>query len=280
MRILVLNEAVSGVERVAGEQWFHLRAEFRGNYYPLAATGTNLVDHDVFLFDPDKVDTQQHFGGTQQVNEQITERVSAGGCLILFASAAPLPWLPLSLTPKSPGGELVEIVTNEDTLRTVFERYRNDITYRTQFEHASHWNYIAVARNLFPVSMFARHNHGLILILPEFKNRARVIRVILDKVIPAILPDLTVSIRSVVTEVAPEWVSEFPITEAASLDQEVKKLACQIERLREDREHKEQQRDELLAYQRLLWLDAPPLEVAVEKALKRLLRKSGGLLDG
>jgi hypothetical protein len=268
MRIVDINGA-SSVERAAGERWLDLWVYVQsGSLY--TDFPQDLVDEDIFIFDLDKVQPIPEIGEWKPVVPQIIERVAAGGLLIVLATTQNVPWLPVQFQARGYSGQQITIEQGGPELLTaLLEKYHPEITYKTQFNEASAWTPLARAKNNHPVAGFASYGSGLILMLPEFKNRGRFLRELLDKVVPVMLPNL-VEAQVTPDEDAPDWLSAFPVNRAEALAQEVDGLDVEIQRLREAREAKEREMSELSGYQGLLWLDGKPLEKVVEKALNLL----------
>lgn len=94
--------------------------------------------------------------------------------------------------------------------------------------------------------------NGLIVVLPEFRNRARIIREILDQAIPAYLPGLVERPERPPETERPTWLTDFPLTQAEKLSQEVSDLGAEIQRLEGERAAKDRQRADLHRCQNLL----------------------------
>lgn len=269
MRILVVNSAVSGVERAPGEEWSDLIAwAYKGNLW--AAIHHDLVDYDVFIVDPDKLGEREDAQNTKLVGQQIAERVAGGGCLICFAGTKNLSWLPVQFQSRQMSGERITIEDGPESLKALLEKYQGEMSYKAQFTEQQGWQPLARGLNRHPVAGHASHGGGAVLMLPEFKSRAKVIREVLDKVIPEMLPGLRTEPLAALHEEAPEWLAQFPIPKTDEVQQQVSDLEDKIRRLREDLEKKDRERRELLEYQGLLWLEGKPLEAVVEKALNLL----------
>ncbi len=269
MRLLVISSAVSGVNKLPGEEWSDLVASsYRGHLY--TATRKDLVDYDVFIVDADKMSERQD-STDRAIGPQIVERVSGGGCLICFASVNPYPWLPVQFTPKSITGERIRIEDSQpDVLKALLEKYQAGMTYKTQFEGPKGWTPLATALNSYPVAGYASLGSGAIVMLPEFKNRAPVIRSIIDSVLPALLPGLAREAPVLSHEEAPDWLPEFPVKAAEKISQQINTLEDKIHRMHQRLDDNERKRHDLVAYQGLLWLDGKPLEAVVERAVNLL----------
>ena len=273
-RILVINSGVpmATVERASGEEWSHLNAVRYGHNLYVPAS-PDVVDYDVFIVDPDNIEliTKEELPHNRQnIDKLIVERVAGGGCLICFAGLQPVAWLPVQFSNRGAiSGHRIRIEAGHDPLTPLLEKYEAEISYRTQFAQPEGWNALARALNSYPIAGYATYGSGLILMLPEFKNRAAVIREILDMVIPKMLPDVEEAAVSLAQE-PPPWLTEFPISKSDALAQEMAGLDSEIHRLRDERETKDRERRDLLEYQGLLWLEGKPLEAVVQKALNLL----------
>lgn len=269
MRILVINGAVSGVESAPGEEWSDLIGyAHKGNLW--AAIHHDLVDYDVFIADPEKLSEREDAQNTRLVGPQIAERVEGGGCLICFASTKNLSWLPVQFQPRQMSGQRITIEDGPERLKALLEKYQAEMSYRAQFVEQQGWQPLARGLNSYPVAGHASHGKGAVLMLPEFKNRAKVIREVLDRVIPAMVPGLRREPSPTLSEEAPDWLVEFPIPKAEEVSQQVNALEEKISRLRQDLGEKERELRGLLEYQGLLWLEGKALEAIVEKALNLL----------
>ena len=270
MRILVISAAVIGTEETPGEDWSALSAQqFKGNLY--ASSQQDLVDYDVFIVDQDKVGETDTAGNLKLIQTQIVERVAGGGCLICFASVKRLPWLPVNFDSRGDiRGKRFTIEQAEEPLSKILAKRQGEISYKTQFQQAQGWTPVARALDTYPIAGFYRHSAGLILMLPEFQNRAAAVRDILDDVIPRVLPNLREKAPVSLDEEPPEWLGEFPIAKSETRASEIAKLSAEIDLLWDKREARDRQRRELLEYQGLLWLEGKPLEAVVHKALNLL----------
>lgn len=269
MRILVLNSAAYA-EAAPGEEWRQLSAQAHaGHLY--AQTLDDFIDFDVFLIDYDRVDeVGQTPADSKIVSRQIVERLAGGGCVVVFASERDVPWLPIEFRPRGLSGKRFRFVCPDEAIRAVLEGLAADMSYKTQFDRSDHWTAIAVAQNEYPIAGFAEIGRGLLLVLPEFRDRSHALREILDKVIPAKLPGLVTPRPARPDEEPPQWLSEFSLQRARELGDEVESIRAQIQALRETQLEREQEQREVAEYSGLLWLDGYALEAAVEKALNLL----------
>ncbi len=270
MRILVISAAVVGTEEAPGEDWSALSAQqFKGTLY--ASSQQDLVDYDVFIVDQDKVGKTDTAGNLKVIQTQIVERVAGGGCLICFASVRTIPWLPVNFSSRGDiRGKRFTIEEAEESLSEMLAKRQEEISYKTQFQQAQGWTPIARALDTYPIAGYLKHGLGLILMLPEFQNRAAAVRDILDHVIPRLLPNLREKAPVSLDEAPPEWLGEFPIAKSETLTSKIAKLSAEIDRLRDEREARDRQRRELLEYHGLLWLEGKPLEAVMQKALNLL----------
>lgn len=270
MRVLVVNGAVSSVQRRSGEAWQELRAYMLGPQL-YAVSSEDVIDYDIFVLDQEKID----YDNTPQaqarpIGQQIVERVSGGGCAVFFMGEQKLSWLPIPLSPVPFSGRELNIPNDEDPLRTLVERFRTDASYRSQFDVSQGWELIATAKNGRPVAAKSYHGAGLFIVLPEFKSRPKVLRELLDRVLPVLLPDLARPSSPAASEEAPDWIADFRLPKVDELEQGITQIEAQIAELREQQDQKDRERLELLEYRGLLWLDGFPLERAVAVALNLL----------
>jgi len=270
MRILVISGAVVGIAEAPGEKWRGLAATaYRGNLYATAIE--DLVDYDVFIVDGDTLTEGQAAENLKPIQGQIVDRVVGGGCLICFASMQQLAWLPVPFGTRGEiKGRRVTIEQGEDDLLQLLMKRQAEISYKVQLQQPRGWTPLARALDTYPIAGYATHGAGLILMLPEFQNRAAAVRDILDDVIPSLLPNLREKAPVSLDEEPPEWLGEFPITKSETLASKIAKLSAEIDRLRDEREARGRERRELLEYQGLLWFEGKPLEAVVQKALNLL----------
>lgn len=276
MRILVLNSAVFA-EKVGGETWSHLEAKSFNQQ--LWASGNHVViDDDLFIIDAEKIpqvgslDAIKRFPQdvVRSISQGIRERVVAGGCLICFAGEAPMPWLPVGLDLRPFSGQRISVNPRHGTLSDLLRKYRAEASYKVQFEVSGPWTTVASSTTKFPVAVYVKHGSGYIVLLPQFKNRGKVAREFLDKVVPTYLPGLVDDRPAPPESEKPTWLADFPLTQAEKLSQEISDLGAEIQRLGTERADKEQQRADLLRFQNLLWYEGRALEAEVMAALQLL----------
>jgi len=269
MRIVNFNAAVLGVEVASGEEWIPYHAYFDASNL-MGPNDRDLVDYDVFIIDPDKKGEK---GQPKALQQQLIERITAGGCLIWFAGPRPLPWMPITVShrPDVTGKRVIfseDDRDNPDPVLAILKKHQKDMTYRTQFE-VSNYRTLATSITQYPIAMRAQHGQGCIIVLPEFQNRAKVVRDVLDLAIPRLVPSLA-SAPVLPVGGEPDWLHAFPVGRADKLAEQISTLDSRIEGLREERERKDKERRELLEYQGLLWLEGIPLELLVQRALNVL----------
>lgn len=268
MRILRVNSVVDDIQPASGEVWSSVFAgKWKGHL--VGETSENIIDYDVYVIDLDRItDTAQGASG-RSISAEILERVSAGGCLICFAGTKALGWLPGSFLPRGGGGNRTKIENQDPALAAFFERFKDDITYKTQFEPAS-WTPLVLAMNGYPVAASQSYGAGLIFVLPEFRNRASALRAMLDSVIPAKLPSLRADQPEAMDEAAPEWLDQYPVAGGRKLESEIASTQKEIAALLARVDDLEKRRRDLIELQGLLWYEGRPLELVVEKTLKLL----------
>jgi hypothetical protein len=270
IKLLVFNAAVTGMEKVSGEQWADISGvSNRGNLY--SAVNPGLVDYDVFIVDQDTVREVESVDDVKLIQTEMIERVAGGGCVICYASERRPVWLPIDFGSRGRiVGKRFTVDNPDDPLASVLLKRESEVSFKVQLQQPQGWTAVARAMDTYPIAGYASHGSGLILMLPEFKNRAAAIRDILDNVIPRLLPSLKQHAAETLDEESPAWLGDFPIPTATALEEEMDQLDAKINALTEKREKTAGKHRELAGYQGLLWLEGHPLELVVQNALNLL----------
>lgn len=271
MRVAVINASIDGEKAFPGAEIHSILSAFLYQGTLRATIDFDLYDLDLFVVDMAKVPKEGSAGeGSRLINDQISERVNAGGGIICFAAEnKPVDWLPIAFELYSGSGKRVKF-EDVKTFKPLFEKYEKDITWSTQFQDSGNWT--ALLRSLAnrPVAGLALPR-GMVLVLPEIRRKEAFLRDLFDKVIPEVAPGLLVSRPTEPTEPPPDWLDEFPIARAKTLRNEVEDIDSQIAQLREARDAKDSEAAEVEQYQGLLWLQGETqLEPIVEAALNLL----------
>lgn len=268
MRVLVINDAVSGVAVSGREIWSSVEAKHISNVL-LTDQDVNIIDYDVFIYDHDRTPNENPSQPSKQISSMIVERVEGGGVLVIFAAINDCQWFPSSMQSRKIPGDRINIVAKMPELLQLFDRNNSGLKYKTQFHHNSEWNYLAIAQNNFPVSAIKTHGDGHIIILPEFKNRNWVIRELVDRVLPLLSPGIFEK-NDFVQEISPDWLSAYTISKAENIKADISSLNSKVDKLNKDIELKQIELDSLERYKGLLWATGPELESVVEAGLNLL----------
>jgi len=260
-KILLISGAIAGAEEAPGEEWSRVSgAEYKGNL--LASAGPPPVDYDIFILDPGTIQAAESAGNLNFIQTQVVERVAGGGCLICFTNERQLAWLPVNFGSRGHiVGKRFTVDTPDDPLANVLLKRESEVSFKAQMQQPQGWTAVARALDTYPIAGHAKYGAGLVLMLPEFKNRAVAIRDILDNVVPKLLPELQTAAPSVTDEEPPAWLNDFPIPAAHALEGKIGQLDQRISNLRDKREEMVGRQRQLAGYQGLLWLEGRPLRI-------------------
>ncbi len=178
MRILVLNEAVTGVQEEPPERWYRMNVSYDGDHLYAPATAPDLVDYDVFIVDTETISFASVGAGQKRIDDQLTDRVRAGGCLICFCGSRRPAWLPEAPEWVDRSGTRVAIESHglpeRMALSDLVRHFEGQIHYRVSFRIPPNWVVLARARDQLPVALARFVDPGLFLLLPDFRNRGQV----------------------------------------------------------------------------------------------------------
>jgi hypothetical protein len=271
MRVAVINGSVHAEKAFPGADIEEVSSVFLFNDRLHARIDFDLYDFDLFVVDMAKVPHEKPGSeGARVIDGQISERVNSGGGIICFAAAEKaLSWLPTEFAVRSGGGQRVKI-EDVEPYKALFQKYEQEITWRTQFDESGYWTPLLRSLGGWPVAGVYLPN-GLVLVLPDIKRKEAFLGDLFDKVIPEIASGLLVRRAARPTEPSPDWLDDFPIPKAKILRDEIAEIDGQIVQLRAARDAKDTDAAELERYQGLLWLQGETqLEPIVEGALSLL----------
>ena len=282
LKVMVFNEAVKPDEQ-PGEQWAFRSVICSAPDTLVAESAAGVVDHDVFVVGNGTLRPNPEAGfrqGPEVVSSRIAARVAAGGLLICFLDGDNTAWLPIYAThlvhPRRVSGRDVRAVT---PIRwRALERipwgdagFTIQISLGATGRHSPfmNWTPLAQSKDGAAVAAAYRFEAGHVLLLPSFETRRdQIVRIILDDVLPEILPGLVPKRKD--AEPAPPWVSEVDVPGVAELRSRVNAFDTEIRQLRERREQAEAESQALLWHRGLLWRTGFPLETHVMDALRLL----------
>jgi hypothetical protein len=287
LKVLVFNDAVTPYDD-AGIAWTRREALASGNWQNLQADDDlGIVDHDVFVVALASLVRYRVDAATQArmrdgISEMIGARVASGGSLVCFLDSQVLDWLPVwdalprERQPQTRPFSGCDIRTDG---RLGMELLARALEVEPEFQvellnltSLPYWNSIAWAKDGAAVAGTYKPGRGKVFLLPPLlKTRQTVTRLLLDKVIPDVLPDLAVARRrATTTENAPAWIAEVDVPGASVMVQETEALKVQIDTLRTSLEAKAGEHAERLRYRDLLWSSGFELEDLVRDSLQLL----------
>jgi hypothetical protein len=278
MRVLVFNGAADTRSSLKGVSWTEV-ASFQWNSQIWAPNGFRIVDHDVIIVDA-KALSATHQAGHEIVTPRIAERIRAGGCLICFVGQLPLSWLPgvasqgEAVTSKPLLGSVIKRLGSDQTHHLLWGALQSDPDFEVEIALSPNVSQgaLVLARSGTDSAVAAIYNVGsgrVILLPPMFKTRQRVVRLLLERVVPELLPTLA-SARPIAIDQTPNWLAQFDVPGAVegrnllgSLENEAQDLESQIAIARSHL-------DRLLEIRGLLWRDGDPLRDLVGRCLTDL----------
>lgn len=271
MRVAVINASIDGEKAFPGAEIHGISSAFLYRSTLRATIDFDLYDLDLFVVDMAKVPKEgSPSEGSRIINDQISERVNAGGGIICFAvKDKVLTWLPIAFELYPGSGKRVKF---EDVaaFKPLFEKYEKEIAWSTQFEDSGYWTVLLRSLGNRPVAGLALPR-GMVLVLPDMKRKEAFLRELFDTVIPQVAPQLLIARPTEPTEGLPSWLAEFSIPKAKALRDEITDIDGQIAQLRTTRDAKATEAAEIEQYQGLLWMQGETqLEPIVEKALNLL----------
>ena len=275
LNVYVFHACVPTDER-AGEKWSSLFAVLQGQ--PTAANllaSASVVDGDVFVFassglphqNKDNMLTARH-----AVSPQVAARILAGALLVCFLEDGKIDWIPTHLKHRLWAGSEVDIVPgHEPELEPLLRLLRDEPEFKVQLinvgERANSTRILAHARDNSPVAALVGFGKGYVLLLPPMKDRRpRVVREVLARIVPHLLPALIRKPKPL-DEPEPEWAGGFAVHGAADLAQDILENRAQLETLQSALEGKETELKRLTSYRGLLWLKGFELQDLAGAAL-------------
>lgn len=271
MRVAVINASIDGEKAFPGAEIHGILSAFLYQNTLRATIDFDLYDLDLFVVDMAKVPREgSASGGSRIINDQISERVNAGGGIICFAAKDKrLTWLPIPFELYPGSGKRVKL-EDVEAFKPLFEKYEKEIAWSTQFEDSGYWTVLLRSLGNRPVAGIALPR-GMVLVLPDMKRKEAFLRELFDTVIPRLVPQLLIARPTEPTEGLPSWLAEFSIPKAKALRDEITDIDGQIAQLRTTRDAKATEAAEIEQYQGLLWMQGESqLEPIVEKALNLL----------
>jgi hypothetical protein len=275
LRVLVINNSTTG-DQQDGEQWVYRQARTDGRL--LFSDQRRFVDHDLFIVSSGSLSEARGPDIKHEVRTEIVERVSAGACLVCFLDSEQVGWLPEPLRARQTSGELVDLVTHEvgsssnspqPPIYRLLRGFERELAYEVQIEDlGNNWKPLAQAKNERAVAAYTSRGKGAIVLLPNAKARAKIIRRLIDQVLPQLCEQPPKSLGP--REDAPTWLQGVTVPGGAELENEAAKLERDIYDLRQALEAKRGEAEARLGHRDLLWQTDTPLEEGVRKALALL----------
>jgi hypothetical protein len=249
--------------------WTTLSTELR------AQTQSGIYDYDLFIVDAESL-AEDDGDIEQTIHEEIDARVRCGGVLICFAACETMEWMPGDFRSYSTGGSKVSVIP-KTPFANVLTRYRSRTQYRTLLELSDPWEVLEVNNANAPIAAWRRYGEGCILLLPWFVEPGKVVRSVLDTVLPKLAPQLFQEEERIPEQAGPQWLAAFPVPGITEIAAEIEKVEREIENLQDmieqkkrvlhERENERREREEL---QWLLWGTGKRLERVVMRALAEL----------
>jgi hypothetical protein len=133
------------------------------------------------------------------------------------------------------------------------------------------WDSLAWAKDRAVVAAKYRLGDGLVFLLPPMTHtREKVVQLILDRIIPKLLPKLDRAHGKKGSESPPDWTARVEVPGAAEMTAEISIMRTDIQRLRDAVDARDRQLGERLAYRDLLWMSGFELEDLVRDSLQLL----------
>lgn len=274
MKILTIEFPVDKSIIQSGEEWEEARDTWCDGNVLYGETESGVYDYDLFIADAESISDDA--ASLESIQAEITRRVNSGAILICFASREGMAWIPSSAKPYSTGGSIMEVVPGTP-FASVLARYQNQTEYRTLLRLSKDCQVLENNNAGVPVAAWQPFGQGHIIVLPWFAQPGKVIRSLLDRVLPKLAPQLFREEEELPEEERPEWLSDFPVpgvsevaTDIEGIDEELRKLEELREQKDTERQEKAKERKELEGLQLLLWGSGKPLERVARRALNLL----------
>jgi len=268
MKILTIQFPVDKGIIQPGEEWQKAGDVYLHSGRLHGLTKREIYDFDIYIANAQGIADSGSYVESPAIDTQILERAASGAILICFAAPAGMEWIPAQVRPYSTGGTVVDVLPNTP-FSGVLERFRRQTEYRTLLSLSGHWEALETNNTGAPVAGWLACGQGYIILLPWFNQPDKVIRSLLDQVLPRLAPRLFEE-EEMPEEELPEWVGNFPVPGLQELTEEVSGLDEEMRRLQELRDQKGKEGRELERFQGLLWWTGIPLQRIAEQALKRL----------
>ncbi len=275
LKVMVFNVAV-GKDQQPGETWTSKDVSVVASHPILrSATAEGVTDSDVFVASGS---LEHNSGHTVNITERVSERVAAGGLLICFVDGPVVSWLPMQrghhvIEPRPVPGHDVS-TTNLPSMEALAKAIEKESAFTIELlpnntlSDQQHWRALARAKDRAAVAALYVWEAGRVLLLPPMvKTRQRVVRLILDKIVPEILPSLGHGREKGNEEPPPDWSLAVPVPGLEEKEASIADLRDQMDRSRRDLETRERELDGLLRYRGLLWMTGDELEEVVRESL-------------
>jgi len=243
----------------------------------LSNSSDGVVDHDVFVF---ASSSPQALTTPVNITAHIHDRIQHGALLVCFVETDILAWLPnhsqnAQVQTRSHSGRDVVAIGSGLVFDGLSKLVVADSAFSLELMPLGHapamWQTLIAAKDGKAVAATYTHGSGRVLLLPPMaKTRGRVVRHILDTLLPDLAPDLHSRRGSSAKEQAPGWASAVPVPGADLISARIASLDKQLAQLQGERSEEQVRLDALLAYRDILWLGGYGLEKSVKAALELL----------
>lgn len=278
MKVIVFNNAIP-LDPQPGEEWENRTLGISPFSSPgLLATDNmaGIPDTDLFVCATDtiqKLDTGPRHSQNRyaHVRPTIVSCVEAGAILVCFVVDTNVHWFSGKIKATAVSGEYVTILPDEP-LAPLFEAAgAANYNFRVQLDVGDtplwQWRRIASSKDDKSVALAAKIGKGWVFFLPFFRDRSKVVRVLIDRILPGHGFSISTNKPS---EEEPAWVREFVPEKLTGLDIEIQCRSDDIGRLELERERLGSERLEIYRYTRLLWAEGFELQELVREALNTL----------